>query len=137
MKQLSRWLSSMRLSCSRSLVPFISVMGIFIISACSGPLSLLTGGGPNIAANTPIGRENTQQVVANQQDRRISTGKNSSVNITESRDTVRTGSAEKITVNQMPWWMFGTVIMGAVLFGSIVDDVIRTAWSKFRENKRT
>lgn len=37
-----------------------------LTASCSnGPLSLLTGGGPNVAANTQIGRENVQNVGVN------------------------------------------------------------------------
>lgn len=36
--------------------------GMLLMVACSGPLDLLTGGGPNVAANTQIGRENTQTI---------------------------------------------------------------------------
>lgn len=32
------------------------------VSCSNVPLSLLTGGGPNVAANTQIGRENTQTI---------------------------------------------------------------------------
>ena len=37
---------------------------ILLLSSCStgGALSLLTGGGPNVAANTQIGKENNQGV---------------------------------------------------------------------------
>jgi hypothetical protein len=36
------------------------------MASCSGtPLSLLTGGGPNVAANTQIGKENTQTIGIN------------------------------------------------------------------------
>lgn len=49
---------SLRLS---SLLLVLSVL--LMIPACSsGPLSLLTGGGPNIAANTQVGKENTQTI---------------------------------------------------------------------------
>ena len=37
-----------------------------LMASCSGtPLSLLTGGGPNVAANTQIGKENTQTIGIN------------------------------------------------------------------------
>lgn len=36
---------------------------ILLLSSCgSVPLKLLTGGGPNVAANTQIGKENTQNL---------------------------------------------------------------------------
>lgn len=45
----------------------VLISTLFLVSCgVSGPLSLLTGGGPNVAANVQAGAENTQQVVANQ-----------------------------------------------------------------------
>ena len=40
------------------------LLTITLLSSCSGlsPLSLLTGGGPNVAANTQVGKENNQTV---------------------------------------------------------------------------
>ena len=40
---------------------------ILLLSSCStgGALSLLTGGGPNVAANTQVGKENYQGVTTN------------------------------------------------------------------------
>ena len=40
---------------------------VFLLSSCSGisPLGLLTGGGPNVAANTQVGKENYQGVTTN------------------------------------------------------------------------
>jgi len=35
---------------------------ITTLSSCGGPLSLLTGGGPNVAANVQAGKENYQGV---------------------------------------------------------------------------
>lgn len=32
------------------------------LSSCGGPLSLLTGGGPNVAANVQAGKENNQGI---------------------------------------------------------------------------
>ena len=41
----------------------IALIAILTVSGCtSGALSLLTGGGPNVAANTQIGKENNQGV---------------------------------------------------------------------------
>jgi hypothetical protein len=38
-------------------------IGLVSLAACSAnPLSLLTGGGPNVAANTQVGKENVQTV---------------------------------------------------------------------------
>ena len=55
--------------CGRSLrlVLWLSVwIGLVSLAGCgASPLSLLTGGGPNVAANTQVGKENTQNVGLN------------------------------------------------------------------------
>jgi len=55
--------------CGRSLrlVLWLLVwIGLVSLAGCgASPLSLLTGGGTNVAANTQIGRENTQNVGLN------------------------------------------------------------------------
>lgn len=44
----------------------LSTILLITLSACSGgALSLLTGGGPNVAANTQVGKENYQGVTTN------------------------------------------------------------------------
>ena len=44
----------------------LSTTLLITLSACSGgALSLLTGGGPNVAANTQVGKENYQGVTTN------------------------------------------------------------------------
>jgi len=49
---------------SLRLVLWLSVwIGLVSLTGCGvSPLSLLTGGGPNVAANTQIGKENNQTV---------------------------------------------------------------------------
>ena len=52
--------------CGRSLrlVLWLSVwIGLVSLAGCgASPLSLLTGGGPNVAANTQVGKENNQTI---------------------------------------------------------------------------
>jgi hypothetical protein len=67
-----RWLKSLSGLPSRSLrflsgwtggVRLVAFIGLMSLTGCLGsPLSLLTGGGPNVAANTQIGKENNQGI---------------------------------------------------------------------------
>lgn len=45
-------------------VKLVAFIGLMSLAGCSSmaPLSFLTGGGPNVAANTQIGKENNQGV---------------------------------------------------------------------------
>jgi len=40
----------------------VSLLTLFLSSCSSAPLKLLSGGGTNVAANTQIGKENTQNL---------------------------------------------------------------------------
>jgi len=66
---IRRWWNSLSPPSLRSLLLPLVLTLCLSLTACSGasPLSLLTGGGPNVAANTQLGQENTQQVVMDQQ----------------------------------------------------------------------
>ena len=58
MQALSKFWSGLS---SRLLLLLLVWIGSVSLTACSGsPLSLLTGGGPNVAANTQLGQENNQ-----------------------------------------------------------------------------
>lgn len=61
MKTLSKYLCGRSL---RSLRYLLVLIGLVSLVGCGGPLSLLTGGGPNVAANTQIGKNNSQAVVS-------------------------------------------------------------------------
>lgn len=80
---------------------------VLFLSACGGgPLSFLTGGGPNVAANVQAGKENTQQVVANQ------------VKTEAGRDVVQQSSPvvaeniKEVTIQQTPMWMLVLLVLG-------------------------
>lgn len=40
----------------------LALVLVVTLSACGGPMSLLTGGGPNVAANVQAGKTNSQTV---------------------------------------------------------------------------
>ena len=71
---------------------------VFLLASCSQVMKLLGGGGPQFNTNAQIGKTNTQQLVANQTNSTISTGKNSIVTKTDNK--VATGSVDKIVVNE-------------------------------------
>lgn len=55
MKRLSNYWSGL------SLPTLLLLLALMLMAGCSGtPLSLLTGGGPNVAANTQLGETNQQ-----------------------------------------------------------------------------
>jgi hypothetical protein len=72
-------------------------------------LSLLTGGGPNVAAQTQIGKENTQQAVAVQQ--KTEAGRD----IIQKTSPIEAENIEEVTIQQTPMWMLILLILGWLL----------------------
>lgn len=77
-------------------------------SSCSGlsPLGLITGGGPNVAANVQAGKENTQQVVANQV--RTEAGRD----VIQQSSPVVAENIKEVTIQQTPLWMLVLLVLG-------------------------
>lgn len=92
---------------------------ILTTASCSGinPLGALTGG-TNVAANTQIGRTNTQTVgTTNNTDAGIRTEGNVE-NINQdiaSDNTVSTERVENLTVNEIPPWVVLLLLLGWLL----------------------
>lgn len=80
---------------------------VFFLSACGGgPLSLLTGGGPNVASNAQVGKENTQQVVANQ------TKTEAGRDVVQQSSPVVAENIKEVTIQQTPMWMLVLLVLG-------------------------
>ncbi len=77
-----------------------------LVGCGKGPLSLLTGGGPNVAANVQAGKENSQAVVS--QTTRNEAGRD--VNTAQ----VQADTAE-VTIQEIPPWVVLLLIVGWLL----------------------
>lgn len=88
---------------------------MLFLSSCSGlnPLSFLAGGGPNVAANTQIGRENSQAVVSQTTRTEVKAGDNADIKTVSSE--VSADSVGNVTVNQVPPWVILLLILGWLL----------------------
>lgn len=93
---------------SRLLLLLLVFSGLAItLTGCGkGPLSLLTGGGPNVAANVQAGKENSQAVVS--QTTRNEAGRD--VNTAQ----VQADTAE-VTIQETPPWVVLLLILGWLL----------------------
>ena len=80
------------------------------------PLKMLGDGGPNVAANTQVGRENVQQAVA--QQTRTTAGRDVVTNTRE----VEADSVEAVTINnqQVPIWMVALMLFGFTLWSYLL-----------------
>ena len=78
-----------------------------LVGCGKGPLSLLTGGGPNVAANVQAGKENSQAVVS--QTTRNEAGRD--VNTAQ----VQADEVKEVTIQEVPPWVVLLLILGWLL----------------------
>lgn len=96
-----------------------------LVGCGKGPLSLLTGGGPNVAANVQAGKENSQAVVS--QTTRNEAGRD--VNTAQ----VQADTAE-VTIQETPPWVVLLLILGWLLPSP--NEIGRWITSLFTRKKR-
>lgn len=84
---------------------------VFILSGCLNPMSLLGGGGPNVAANVQAGKENNQSVIDNSSD---VSGETVTV---DNSQVSSSGPIESVKVlNQdIPMWVIILLVLGWML----------------------
>jgi len=87
----------------------IALIVLISLAGCGGPLSLLTGGGPNVAANVQAGKENTQQAAFKQE--RIEAGRD----VVQQTTPVVADRVDQVNVQQTPVWMILLLILGWLL----------------------
>jgi hypothetical protein len=86
------------------------LVALLALSGCGGgPLSLLTGGGPNVAANVQAGKENTQQAVAVQQ--KTEAGRD----VIQQTSPVVAENIKEVNIQQTPLWILVLLILGWLL----------------------
>ena len=89
------------------------------VSCSKGPLSLLTGGGPNVAANVQAGKTNSQTIgTTNNIAPTVSVKPNARVDtIDQSSSTskVTTEAVETVVINEVPPWVILLLVVGWLL----------------------
>lgn len=107
---------------------------VALLSGCGGiggPLSLLTGGGPNIAANTQLGQTNNQTVGVTNDNQVTKTIKDSKVDKVDQSDKDGSVVAEKVetvvVVNDytIPTWVLILIILGAGFLIPSPKEIVR------------
>ena len=103
---------------SSLLLPLLLVL-MLMVSCSKGPLSLLTGGGPNVAANIQAGQTNTQTLgTTNNIAPSVSIRPNARVDSIDQSMTdtkVATDKVDEITINETPPWIILLLILGWLL----------------------
>jgi len=106
------------------------------LTSCSSlsPLSLLTGGGPNVAANTQLGQENEQTVGLRTSNEQQIVRPNAR-DITQTADKgVKAGAIDNVTVQNIPPWVLLLLVLGWLLPSP--GEVSRYVRSLFKRNKK-
>lgn len=105
-----RYLPSLYSPLVRSL---LVCLGMLLMVGCSGPLDLLTGGGPNVAANTQVGKTNTQTVgQTNLTEQSVVRPQARDIRQTSDTNKVSAESVQTVVVNEIPAWVILLLILG-------------------------
>lgn len=93
------------------------VIALMVIPSCgTSPLKFLTGGGPNVAANTQVGKTNTQTVgTTNNTDQTIVRPQARDIKQTSDTNKVSADRVETVVVNEIPPWVLLLLILGWLL----------------------
>ena len=79
---------------------------VILLAGCVNPLAILSGGKPSVAANVQAGKENTQQVVANQ------TKTEAGRDVVQQSSPVVAENINEVTIQQTPLWMLVLLVLG-------------------------
>ena len=96
-----------------------AVLVLSILVGCSGtPLSLLTGGGPNVAANTQVGQENSQTVgQSNSQEFKIIRPQARDINQISEKSEIKSDEIGTVINNEFPTWF---ILLFGLLCGFLI-----------------
>lgn len=112
-------LQSLKSLFGQYLVLLLLLLVLTLTASCSkGPLSLLTGGGPNVAANTQLGKTNTQTVGTTKvTDQRISNSTAESIKQSTDTNEVKADKVDSVVVNNVniPTWMIIALVLWSLL----------------------
>jgi len=85
------------------------------LGACSSlsPLSLLTGGGTNVAANVQAGKTNTQNVgTTNNVEQTLVRPQANTIRQSNDTSKVQADSVQTVVVNEVPAWVILLLVLG-------------------------
>ena len=103
---------------SRLLLLLLVLIGLGnLVTGCKGPLSLLTGGGPNVAANVQAAKTATQTIGSTTVtgDQKIENSSGHMVQIQEQQTKLTAENVDTVTINETPIWMIVLLIIGWIL----------------------
>lgn len=92
-----------------------SLVLILLLAGCGTfPLSILGGGGPNVAANTQLGKQNVQTIgTSTVQEFGTQTVQADRVNTNQGQTTrVNATDVQTVVVNEVPTWIILLLVLG-------------------------
>ena len=111
-----------------SLRLLLLLLALTSIAGCTGnPLSLLTGGGPNVAANTQLGQQNTQTIGSSETVKTDIKDVEGDVIQSNDRQSVKADSVETVVVNEYPVWLILAFVVAVFLDSPVrmIQDLLR------------
>jgi hypothetical protein len=112
------WLRSWSGLSSRLLVWPLVLMFTLTLTGCGmSPLSLLAGGGTNVAANTQAGKQNNQTIgTSTVQELGTQTVTSEKVNNSQVQtNRVNANDVQTVVVNEVPAWVILLLVVGWIL----------------------
>jgi hypothetical protein len=103
----------------RTLLLLLVLIGGVSLTGCSGTqaLNLLTGGGPNVAANTQVGKNNLQTIGTStvNGDQKIVRPQARDIKQSQNSNKVQADRVETVVVNEVPPWVILLALLGWLL----------------------
>jgi len=95
-------------------LPLVLLVLTLPLSSCgSNPLSLLTGGGPNVAANVQAGKTNSQTVgTTNVTEQKLVRPQARDIRQSNDTNKVQASEVDTVVVNEVPVWVILLLILG-------------------------
>ena len=121
-------LKSLLSSFGLSLRSLLLLLALISIAGCSNPaLSFLTGGGPNVAANTQLGQQNTQTIGSSETVKTDIKDVQGDVVQSNDKQSVKADSVETVIVNEYPVWLILAFVVAVLLDSPIrmIQDLLR------------
>ena len=121
-------LKSLLSSFGLSLRSLLLLLALTSTAGCTGnPLSLLTGGGPNVAANTQLGQQNTQTIGSSETVKTDIKDVQGDVVQSNDRQSVKADRVETVVVNEYPVWLIIAFVIAVFLDSPIrmIQDILR------------
>jgi len=113
---MSLYLPSQRVSRTQRPYGVLMLSGLLLLlTGCGGmnPLNLLTGGGPNIAANVQAGKTNSQTVgTTNNVEQKLINPQADTIKQSNDSNKVQADNVQTVVVNEVPVWVILLLILG-------------------------